>query len=304
MLKRRIGMEKVILALDGGGDGFRKSLVSGIKVTNIGKTGPIKDIEELIPFISHGLNDSIKGIAYAVAGEINDHNKVVKSPNIHALDGKMLASITKKETGLPCIVGNDMECAVMGMAALLPKEKYFMGITWSSGIGLRFYKNGEIIAESEGGHIPLDPSPYAPLCGCGVRGCAESILGGQAVRRRVIGETQAIGISVPKGIDPSKFLDESYDQHQEWAKSIYRLICEGMGTFLANNVTLLRIPTIVWKGSFALNALLRVEKDIRKVMKKKLINPNWAKEVKFLFSPQPEEDGLIGAARIFEKLNP
>jgi predicted NBD/HSP70 family sugar kinase len=237
-----------------------------------------------------------------MAGEIEKHSIVVKSPNIHMLDGKSLSTLTMGKTGKPCIVGNDMECAVMGMSALLPNENYFMGITWSSGIGLRFYKDGEIIAESEGGHVPLDPSPYAPLCGCEVRGCAESILGGHAIRRRVVSETQSLGISIPEDVDPCKALDQAYESGQDWAVSIYELIATGMAAFLANKVTLLRVPTIVWKGSFAKNALPIIEKAIRLRMKKKLINKKWADEVKFLFSPDPENDGLIGAAKLFESL--
>lgn len=297
-------MKECILAVDGGGDGFRKKAIIGTKVRDLGKTGLPADakIDDLFRFISKDFPSNAKGISFAMAGEIKDHKIVVKSPNIHMLDGKNLARLTEQDLRLSCVVGNDMECAVMGMAALLPDEKFFMGITWSSGIGLRFYQDGKILAESEGGHIPLDPSPFAPRCGCGVRGCAESILGGKALQRRIINETTALGIKIPQNIDPCHALDDGYKAREDWAISIYELVSEGMASFLANKITLLRVPTIVWKGTFAKNALPLIEKIIRAKMRKKLINPNWAHEVKFLFSPDPENDGLIGAAKLFESL--
>jgi glucokinase len=297
-------MKSTILAVDGGGEGFRRALIKGAEVSNMVRSRPLANVSDLIDFVKRGLNESVKGISYAMAGEIENHNRVVKSPNIHMLDGKNLANLTEEKTQTFCVVGNDMECAVMGMAALLSKEKYFMGITWSSGVGLRFYQDGKIIAESEGGHPPFDPSPYAPLCGCGVRGCAESILGGHAIQRRVINETEVQGINIPKDIDPNKFLDQEFEMERAWAQDIYELITTGMGTFLANMITLLRIPTIVWKGTFAKHALAlpMVEDMIRDAARERLINPKWADEVKFIFSPDPENDGLIGAAKLFESL--
>lgn len=293
--------EFYVRAVDGGGAGFRRADVLGTEVRNLAKIGPVKTVDELLDFVCGDLIPETKGVAFVVAGEIENYNKVIKSPNIHLLDGVAFGDLTRKKSGRPAIVCNDMEGSVMGMAALLPKLSYFMGITWSSGIGLRFYKNGEILADSEGGHILLDSSPYASRCGCGVRGCAESIIGGLALRRRVINETKALGITLSNGIDPCRFLDESYDKGEEWAINIYDMISTGMASFLATIQTLFRLPTIVWKGTFAKNALPRIEKDIRLKMRKKLFNPSWSEEVRFIFSPKPEEDALIGAAQVLLK---
>ncbi len=145
----------------------------------------------------------------------------------------------------------------------------------------------------------LDHSPFALRCGCGARGCAESILGGQALRRRVLAETAALGLRVPDRVDPCRFLDERFDQGDEWARAVYDLISSGMAAFLANMQTLFRLPAIVWKGTFAKHALPRIENDIRAKMERRLMNPRWAREVAFRFSPQPDVDGLIGAAQLF-----
>jgi predicted NBD/HSP70 family sugar kinase len=256
-------------------------------------------MEELLGFVLADLPARCRGIAYAVGGEIENHDRVVKSPYLHFLDGIQLGEQTREVSNKPVVVGNDMEAAALGMAALCPDLSYFMAITWSSGIGLRIIKDRTILAQSEGGHMVLDHSPFALRCGCGVRGCAESILGGQALRRRVTAETAALGIRIPDGLDPCRFLDDRFDKGDEWARAIYDLISSGMATFLANMQTVFRLPAIVWKGTFAKHALPRVENDIRTKMEQRLINPLWARQVEFRFSPKPDVDGLIGAAELF-----
>ena len=296
----------IVRAVDGGGDGFRRADIIGNEVKNM-QTLPsaaVQNVKDLIDFACNNLLLKTAGIAYALAGVIEGHRIVVKSPNIPFLDGMDLVLITEKASDVKkTIVCNDMESSVTGMAELLPHCTNFMGITWSSGIGVRFWRNKEILAESEGGHIPLDLSPFAPLCGCGKRGCAEAVIGGLAIRRRVIAECEARKIEIPTGMDPCKFLDASFDKKERWAEEIYGMVADGMGAFLATICSLVRPPTVVWKGTFGICAINRIETSIRYAARKHLINPDWALKQTWEFSPQPETDGLIGAAAIFQKMN-
>ncbi len=291
----------IVRAVDGGGTGFRRADIEDSEVKNLVKTGPLDNIKELLDFVCAGLTSKIEGIVYAVAGDITGQNVVVTSPNIHFLDGKALGEKTYSVSNRPVVVCNDMEAAVSGMAILLPFLSYFMGITWSSGVGLRIFQDGKILTDSEAGHSILDPSPYAPRCGCGLRGCVESIIGGESIRRRVIAETEVLGISLPSDIAPATFLDIEFDACEEWAVNLYDLVSAAMAQFLASIQTTFHLPAVVWKGSFAENALPRIEVDIRSKIRKRLMNPDWEAEMEFFFSPQPENDSLIGAASILSK---
>lgn len=296
----------IIRAVDGGGTGFRRADIDGTKVVNfcVTRRAP-KNVSELMRFVKNGLPKDCAGVSYAIAGIIKNNDTFVNSPNIHFLDGISLAKETVKATGLPSGVFNDMEAAVTGMATLLPHEKYFMGITWSSGIGLRIWNNGKILSTAEGGHCMLDPSPFAPLCGCGKRGHAEGILSGIAIAKRVISETQALHIALPKDIDPCKFLDKCYKNKETWAVELYDVISNGMGIFLANIQSVLHLPLIAWKGSVALHALKLIEYRIRRSMELHIIDPTWTDKdnLRFVLSPKPEFDSLIGAAALFEPTN-
>jgi predicted NBD/HSP70 family sugar kinase len=310
-----------IRAVDIGGAGFRRidieqKLVtagtieaSDIKDQKIKEPQkPISDLDSLMDFIMEDFElDKFTGIAYSVAGVIENYNLVVSSPNAHILDGVQLAKLTENKTKLKSAVFNDMEAAITGMGVLLPEEPYFMGITWSSGIGLRVWKDGEIVSVAEGGHTLLDPSPFAPLCGCGKRGHIEAIVGGQAIKRRVLAEIEALSIKKPEGVHPCKFLDDSYKNKQLWAVNLYKMVCKGMGIFLGNIQSLLGLPLIVWKGTFASQAIweLGLEDEIRSAMKDILIDSSWAEKdhLRFEFTPgENNKDALIGATKAFLSL--
>src|SRR4030043_480168 len=206
-------MADYIRVIDIGGDGFRRvdiessavekiraEIKDKIKDTDIikRKKESICDLDSLMRFVVDGLDsDKIKGIAYSVAGVIEDHRLIKNSPNAHFLDDVDLKEKTEgylKEAQLESFVFNDMETAVTGMATLLGKPPYFMGITWSTGIGLRIWSDGKILSVAEGGHMVLEPSPFAPLCGCGKRGHAEAIMGGASIDRRGVAEARALGL--------------------------------------------------------------------------------------------------------------
>lgn len=280
-----------IRVVDGGGEGFRRADVHNAEPRNFHRTpGPLTNVADVVDFARKSLPPDTEGIAFALAGVIEDHDLVVNSPNLHFLDGVRLATeVRNAAPGTTAAVFNDMEAAVTGMAALLPEEAYFLGITWSSGIGLRVWADGRILCVAEGGHMVLDPSPFAPVCGCGRRGHAEAVVGGRSIRRRVIAETEALGIELPPD-EPAKLLVEAWQAKEQWALDLQQLIARAMGIFLANVQSLLHLPLIVWKGTFALNAWPSLEPLVRQEMKARLIDPSWADEKNLAFRMSPGAD--------------
>lgn len=299
---------RVIRTIDVGGNGARRADFGSddpLKFFNYVCVG--KDLLSspgaLLDFVSSNLHPGTTGIVYAMAGEIED-GTIVKSPQIPILNGFNLKEATARQTRMTILVVNDMDGATMGMKAFLPDVNYFMAITWSSGIGVRIFRNGEILARGEGGHIPLDISPFASLCGCGLRGCAESIIGGEAIKRRIIAEMGAMGRSIPVGVHPCAFLDRQFKQGERWAMNIRDLIAKGMGTFLTYYQSIFKIPWIVWKGTFALKVLKEMEGSIRTHMEDTIINRDWVTKLGFQFSGSPEYDSLIGAAALYKQAFP
>jgi predicted NBD/HSP70 family sugar kinase len=293
-----------VRAIDGGGNGFRRADISlEGEVLNFASIGPVNSPKELIGFATEDLQETSEGLVYSIAAVVEEKAKIIMAPNIHILNGVNLAEETGKSSKLRTLVMNDMEAAVRGMASLLPEEDYFLAMTWSSGIGMRVWNRGQILSGSEGGHMALDPSASAPRCGCGKRGHAEAIIGGDAIRRRILEETKLRGIKLPPG-EPATFLDASWAKGEEWAVEMYKIIAQDMGLFLANVQSLLQVPLIVWKGTFAIKALKNLEPSIRECMEEHLISPEWAspEALRFMISPDPQKDALIGGAAAFRAL--
>ena len=295
-----------ILSVDIGGSGFRKAIVCKGKPEPAVESGDIKSVGELLEFVRHDLPASLGGVAYSIPGVLRD-GRVVVSPNRPFLNGVNLAHETTRKISRASVVCNDMEAAVMGMARLFPDQKFFTGITWSSGIGERTIKDRIILAESEVGHMQLETSPFAPICACGKRGCAEALFGGLALQRRIREVCELRGTEIPPEYKcPSMFLDASYDAKIPWAIEMYDSLSMGMARLLAATQSVLRVPAIVWKGAIARDVLKRKEGEIQTRMANMLIDPKWGFDLEFYHvwdvEPYKDADALIGAAEILEQI--
>lgn len=297
-------MDTCVRVIECGGQGPRRVDVFDKEVVECLETKPWgsrSDIAlQLRKFAEANLPPNTKAIVYSVAGTIKNHNTIIACPNAHCLDGMYVGG---KESNPPTFAVNDMEAAITGMAHFFPELNYFLGITWSTGIGVRVWKNKEILSDSEAGHICIDNSAYAPVCGCGKRGCAEAILGGNAITKFVLEQTWLRSEKILQGINPCRWLDIAYNDGKEWAVRHYReVIVPGMAAFLAILQTTLRLPAIVWKGTLGLKSFKDVnglELAIRQEMKAKMSNPLWVDDVEFHFLQCPKDhEAYIGAAKI------
>ena len=295
-------MNKLIRVVEIGGSGIRGSDVYGNNVSNFTATkqGEINSPESLFRFATRGMTPAHAGIAYVAAGDIGD-GVMIKASNAPWLNGADFIRGTGAIYHTRVVAVNDMDGAVAGMAGLMENPPYLIGLTLSSGIGMRVWKDGRILAPCEGGHICIDHSPFAPLCGCGLRGCVEAICGGEAIKRRIRAETDIRGIEIPNDVSPCRFLDTCYVEEKPWAVDIYGIVALAMGEYLATLQTLFRVPLVIWKGTFALNALPLIENQIRCHMRRRLMNQRWEADMKFVNSPNPRDDALIGGAMLFEQ---
>lgn len=290
-----------ILAVDIGGSSTRTGIVRDKEITDL-REAKTETLVELLSFVGDGVSLGTKGIAYSVGGVIEAHNRIIVSPNLHFLDGIELARQTVTRFKKSAVVCNDMEASAVGMAKVFPELPYFMAITWSSGIGLRFVVDGKILAPSEGGHSRLDPSHCAPRCGCGLRGCAEAFLGGASLQTTVIEATRAAGIIIPQGYKyPSIYLHTAYDEGQSWAQNIYSSLTVHMAQFLTNIQHTMCLPAVVWKGALGEQVLRRAEKEIRQIMRG-LMMVEWEERMKFYYIWErvslKDGEALIGAADV------
>ena len=282
-----------VRVIECGGKGYRLADVTN---SEIGEIRRIRNlgirVDDLIAFALSDLPPDNIAIVFSIAGIVDERGAVALSPNIPMLTGVPLRQLIMRTYAKPVIVKNDMETAVEGMIKLFPHlAGCSLGITWSSGIGLRFVWKGDIVSSSEASHICQDRSGGAQLCGCSLRGCVDALLGGVGISRRIVSELNTRGLMTTPGMNLCVALDAAYVAKEPWALDIYRFIAEEMGAFLATLVSVVQVPAIIWKGSFAQKALRLpgIEEAIRASMGKKVANKAWAlkENLKFEFVPLP-----------------
>ncbi|MFM8944604.1 MAG: ROK family protein [Actinomycetota bacterium] len=134
------------------------------------------------------LTDDVVGIGAGVAGLVASGPGIVRfSPNTawgELAVGERLADAF----GLPWRVDNDATIAALG------EQRFGAGrgsttmalVTVGTGIGGGFVLDGRPFVGANGfageiGHVPLDPD--GPACGCGKRGCLETLASGTAIGR-------------------------------------------------------------------------------------------------------------------------
>lgn len=101
--------------------------------------------------------------------------------------GLALGSRLEERLGVPVVVENDVNAAAIGAVELLSapgRDLAYLSIGTGLAAGLVLdgqLRRGHGGAAGEIGHVPVDPA--GELCGCGQRGCLETLASGSALRR-------------------------------------------------------------------------------------------------------------------------
>lgn len=236
----------------------------------------------LFEFVKAGLKEQSK-IAYAVAGPTKNHSTVKILPNLPSFPENFdLKTESEKKFSVPSVVLNDMTAAVLGMAYLFQSKEPFWGITWSTGLGGKFFDGRKIADENlEIGHMVVDESPNAPQCGCGQRGHIEAFVSGSALEKKA---------GQPLSEITKNFLADDKD-----AIKLYVEATRIMGGFLAKLQKQKPAKIFCFKGGVALHLL--------KIGELKKIILDQVSGAQIIFSPEPEKDTFFGAARYLQDLD-
>lgn len=296
----------VIRSADIGGTLARRGDIFSGALVNYVSTGSANSPEDLIDFVCADLPLDCNGIAISVAGFIKN-GIVVQSPNIPWLNGINLIELAEKKFHIHTEVYNDMDGASAGMYDLLVaqkvKPKRSLCMTWSTGIGARVVDNGSIINHgAEMSHFVIDKAPWAPICGCGLQGCVESLIGGKAIENSIL---ESNGRFIVRAMNPCEFLDQEFDSKVQWAVENYHYTAKVMAQFLAIVITTIGFDNVIYKGTFGMSAFPRVGELIKKYMKVYLMicMRSRVDEMQFIPSPDPKNDALHGSAALFREKN-
>ena len=205
--------EKMLVGVDLGGtkiDAILSDSCGNIKKREFKETrageGPNAVIKRIVDAIKAVSSDcKIAAVGIGAAGIIDVETGLITfSPNLPGWHNIKLKDILERDLSMKTFVDNDATVAAMaehifGIAVGCDHVVY---VTLGTGIGGGIITNGQIyrgISGSAGeiGHMTIDIN--GPLCGCGNRGCFETLASGTALEREARAKiAEGAKTSIPK----------------------------------------------------------------------------------------------------------
>ena len=191
---------------------------------------------------------SIDGQAHALgmgAPGASGPDGIHRTANPACLNGKSWRADLTARLGHELAIQNDATCFAMAEAlhgAGRGKDLVF-GATLGTGCGGGVVYRGEVIPgrqsrAGEWGHLTLDPA--GPVCMCGRRGCAQTLISGKALERRYQ-EELGVARSLPD-------IQAQYDQGHARTVALMSQFFRDFGAAMANVVAVLDPDVIVLGG--------------------------------------------------------
>lgn len=276
----------------------QSTVIDGIKAV----IGQLLDESEVSPH-------KLTSIGLGVAGHVNvEQGIIIYCPNL-PIKNLNVSSVLQKEYNIPVYIENDANAAAIGEKyfGVARDNENFVCVTLGTGIGAGIFINGSVYRGSTGGagelgHMILDFSPDAPLCGCGNRGCFEALASGTAVARKAkeIFATHPDSL-ISSGVEAegeitARMVTKMAQKGNKVALKILKDAANIIGIGFANIVNLFNPEKIIVTGSLV-EAEDLILKPAIKIMTQRAFSTN-AKVVKVVKSELNNKAGVLGAAAL------
>jgi len=240
-----------------------------------------------------------RSVGVGIAGDVDSKNGILRfSPNMPNWVNVGIKKYIEKNTGLPCCVENDANCAAYGSFVIDGERKYpnFITVTLGTGVGGGIIIDGKIYRGSTGsageiGHITINPS--GPVCGCGHRGCLEAYIGTAGIKNIA----KKIGFKA-RVVTPA-VIAKAADRGDRKALAVYGKVAEYLAVGVGGLINVLNPDMISVAGGVANNFYL-FEADFRRELGEHTFATP-LKHVKIVRTKNIKNLGAIGAALIFPK---
>jgi glucokinase len=145
-------------------------------------------LDELVGALEEVIGPDVAAVGVGAAGLVEAGTGILRfAPNLAWRDAP-IRDVVARATGLPVVVDNDCTAGAYGEfrvgAARGVNDVLYLGVGTGIGGGLilagSLYRGAHGFA-AEAGHIVVEED--GPLCGCGNRGCLETVASGRAITR-------------------------------------------------------------------------------------------------------------------------
>jgi glucokinase len=230
-----------------------------------------------------------------------DSIRVRVAPNVPALNGHALGEDLSKRVGMPIFADNDANAAALAEAWLGAGRgsDRQMFVSLGTGIGAGIILDGRIWSGASGyageiGHIQVDPKGLA--CGCGSRGCVETIAGIPGWIRRAEAALEERESSLRGQQLEPKTIVAAAQAGDPVALEIVNASADALGVGIGAALNLLNLDRIVLGGGVAAAGdflLTRITEAVRKRTFAQVFA-----DCSFRLAELSGDAGVIGAARV------
>lgn len=234
----------------------KKTKESGDSSENVEKV-IVSVVEEMIK--ESGISKKqINAISAGAPGVIDsDAGIVLFSPNLPWRDYDIKSAIEKK-LGVPFYIGNDVNVGVLGewVYGAAKGYKNVVGFFIGTGMGGGMILDGKLFTGhkckgAELGHMVLEPE--GPLCGCGQRGCLESLASKKGMSAYITqqvnrGRECMLGDKIENGVFRSKFLKKALAAEDEVTVEAVDRACHYMAIATGNMINIISPDIVIYGG--------------------------------------------------------
>ncbi|KAF2955696.1 ROK family protein [Marinitoga sp. 38H-ov] len=264
-----------------------------------------QNIIKTIKIVAENTLDKIEGIGIGSPGSIDRDNGIVRyAPNLpfHNFE---LAKAIKEELNIPTFVENDANAFALGEWYFGAAQglKHFVALTLGTGIGGGVVSHGILITGKDGigtelGHVIVQPD--GPLCGCGSRGCIETI----ASARNTARWAKEFSVKIPNNAViklagsieniESKHVFMALEKGDIVAKMVVEKISDALAKAISNFVHIFNPEMVIIGGGMSKAGDLLLNPIREKV--EFYLMPSFKNSFKIMQSSLVEEAGILGAS--------
>jgi len=256
--------------------------------------------------------DSVTGIGIVCAGTIDRaKRKILHSPNLGWKNVHVISYLRDKFP-VPLILENDCSAGAYGIYRFGEGKdaRQLICIFVGTGIGGGLVFNGELFTGFNGtageiGHMVIDPA--GPVCGCGNKGCWETLASRSALERRVEAYIKDRGKEAPGYIflrrmkNKGKALVRAYEAEDPGVRKAVYEMGRVLGIGIANLANIIGPDIVVLGGGIIEDFEPYILQRIIKSAKKHAM-AGVMKDVKIISTSLGNTAGILGAAALAQKL--
>jgi glucokinase len=223
----------------------------------------------------------LTSVGIGCAGPLDfDLGNVLSPPNMpRSWRDFPLRSFVENELELPVALDNDANAAALGEHLYGAGRVYsdLVYLTISTGIGVGIIAGDRLVHRlGEGGHVTVQPG--GALCGCGARGCMETLCSGTGIARRAQEQLRSgriskmlevVGVGDIQQVT-AKTVEDAARQGDDLATEVWRETIDLLAIGIGSIVALLAPQAIILGGGVAAGAGEFLLQPLRDALKERV----------------------------------